>query len=42
VRLTSVVTFDTTGGSDPCVVLRSGTRVRVARERVALVRAALG
>jgi two-component system, LytTR family, response regulator len=42
VRLTSAVTFDYHVGSDPCVVLRSGTRVRVARDRVALVRAALG
>ncbi len=38
VRLTSVVRLDGAGGTDPGVVLLSGARVRVARDRLALVR----
>lgn len=38
VRVTSVVSFDGAGSADPRVILLSGARVRVARDRLALVR----
>lgn len=41
VRRTAIVTLDT-AGADPTVVLQSGARVRVARDRLAEVRTRLG
>jgi len=42
VRAAAIVTLDATGTGDPTVVLQSGIRVRVARDRLGDVRARLG
>ena len=38
VRRTAILALDTTQASEPCLVLRSGARVRVARDRLPSVR----
>ena len=42
VRAAAIVTLDGAGSADPTVVLQSGIRVRVARDRLGDVRASLG
>lgn len=42
VRVGAIVKLDGTSGSDPAVVLQSGARVRVARDRLVAIRARLG
>ncbi len=42
VRSAAIVSLDATGTADPTVVLQSGVRVRVARDRLGDVRAQLG
>lgn len=42
VRRTAIVPLDTTQAAEPCLVLRSGARVRVARDRLTMVRDSLG
>ncbi|HYW30971.1 MAG TPA: LytTR family DNA-binding domain-containing protein [Gemmatimonas sp.] len=42
VRRTAVTALDVSNAAEPCVVLRSGARTRVARDRLHAVRAGIG